>query len=461
MSQLTIKYKKYFSVGAGSEKLTVVKLSWPMILENVMKYLVTSVNTLILSSYSDQAVAAVGVAGQIINLMNVFYSAVGTGVMVVISQHLGAGNRDRAGMVASVSLAMSACFSVVFMVVMYGFHRQILQLMNLEDNLMAYGRDYLVIVASFTLFDGLISALSTIVKCYGYAGIPMAIMTLMNILNAIGSYIVIRRPFEIPVSGVTGVAIARGLSVFISFIILLYMVRKVPMHLTCRAFVKGNGFSGNVKLILRFGIPSGLSYFSYNLSQAVVMAIMARLGSIAVAAMVYVNNIVCYIAVFSMAISASYKILVGRLIGMGQQDRALKMGYMSTVLCVAANMMAALIVTLFRFPLLTLFTNTPEIIYVAGIVIIMDLVVEFFRAMNHAGSANLISSGDVQYFMIIGIGSCWFFSIGFSWLFGCVFHWGVYGCWIAFCLDEGFRAISYFRRWKSRKWEKFAVVCRE
>lgn len=452
------KYKEYFWVDTGSERLTVVKLSWPMVLENIMKYLVTSVNTLILSSYSDQAVAAVGIAGQIINLINVFYMAVGTGVMVVISQQLGAGNRERAGKAAGVSLAMSACFSVVFMGIIYGFSKQILQMMNLEDDLMTYGSTYLLIVASFTLFDGLISALSTVVKCYGYTKIPMMIMTLMNILNAIGSYIAIRLPCEVKVSGVTGVAIARGLSTVISFIVLLYMIRKVPMHLSFKAFAKGHELKSDVKLILRFGIPSGLSYFSYNLSQTVATAIMAQLGSLAVAAMVYVNNIVCYIAVFSMAISAAYKILVGRLIGMRQKDRALKMGYMSTVLCVSTNMIAAVIVVLFRIPLLKLFTDAPEIIYMAGIVIIIDLVVEFFRAMNHAGSANLTSAGDVQYFMIIGIASCWLFSIGLSWLLGVVFHWGLYGCWIAFCLDEGFRAIFYFRRWKSRKWERFAVV---
>ena len=461
MNHLKEKKESYFQVDTGDEKLSFIKLCWPLVMEYILKYMLTTVNTLILSGYSDDAVAAVGVAGQVTNLNFVIQQALSAGAMVSISQNLGAGNKKRAKNLASVVLAMTVGVTALFTLLATLFPMQILRIMNLEERLLKEGADYLAIVGTVAILESLIAIISAIVRCYGYTKIPMVIITVMNLINAIGSYIVIERPFEVPVYGVQGVAIARAISVVASFILALFIIRKVPLGLSFSAFKKENEPGANVKILLKIGVPSGLSSFSYNFSQLIATSILADMGSASVSAMVYVKNIVQYVAICSMAISAAYQIIVGRVIGMGKKAYAKALGNMNFVLCAAFNTIVILTIVLFRRPLVAMFTESPQIMGLAVNVIVIDIVVEFFRAMNHAGSANLAASGDVKYHMIIGIVSCWVFSVAFSYIFGVVLELGIYGCWMAFCLDEGFRAISYCRRWQSGKWERFAVVKRD
>lgn len=452
------KYRDCLFVDDGRTKLSLVHLAWPMVLENIMKYLITTVNTLTMSSYSDHAVAAVGVSGQVVNLINSVYVAVGVGIMVVVSQHLGAGKTEKASQISSVSIGLMALFSMVFMAVIFLFCDPILKIMQLDDSLMKDGRDYLLIVSFFTLFDGLIAAVSSLEKSYGHIRVPMVVMIVMNALNALGSYIVIFRPFEVPVHGVAGVAIARGISTVISFLLLVVLSRKTSLCFSLSAFARKNAPLKNMRTILKIGIPTGLSSISYQLSQTVATAIMAEVGVAAVASMVYVGNIVQYIKAFSLSVSYAYEIMIGRLIGMGEKKQAFEMGKFCITLCASVNTLFAVLIVLFRFPLLGLFTDAEDILHMAGAVMMIDIVVELFRAMNHGGGGCLTAVGDTRYFMKVAILSCWIFSIGLSWLLGIGLHMGIYGCWLAFCVDEGFRAVSYFRRWKSREWMQINVI---
>lgn len=269
---------------------------------------------------------------------------------------------------------------------------------------------------------------------------------------------VIMRPIEIPFHGVSGVAMARGTSVLISFGVMLFIIRNIPIKLGWRAFRKENQPIKNMKAILRISIPSGLSNFSYMFSQTVATAILAQVGASAVTTMVYINNIVQYIKAFSLALSHSYQILIGWLVGMGDRAKAMKLGNISIFLCAVTNTVLAIGLCFIRYSVLGIFTDSVEIINLAANVMIINILVELFRAMNHGGGGNLVATGDVKYFVSVSISSCWLFSIGFSFVFGVLLNMGIYGCWLAFCLDEAFRAISYFCRWRSGKWEKYALA---
>ena len=59
-----------------------------------------SADTLMLSQYSDNSVAAVGVSNQLLNLLIVMFSFITTGTTIVIAQLLGAGRKQEATQVA-------------------------------------------------------------------------------------------------------------------------------------------------------------------------------------------------------------------------------------------------------------------------------------------------------------------------------------------------------------------------
>jgi hypothetical protein len=74
--------------------------------------------------------------------------------------------------------------------------------------------------------------------------------------------------------------------------------------------------------------------------------------------------------------------------------------------------------------------------------------------MNHIGENGLNATGDVRFTTIVSILSCWGCSVGLSALFVYLFKWDLYGIWIAFAIDELFRGIIYYIRWRRGKWRK-------
>ncbi len=76
-------------------------------------------DTLMLSQYSDNSVAAVGVSNQILNLIIVMFSFIATGTTVVISQFLGSQQKKEAMEVAYVSIGANFFISLAISAIIF------------------------------------------------------------------------------------------------------------------------------------------------------------------------------------------------------------------------------------------------------------------------------------------------------------------------------------------------------
>lgn len=72
------------------KKLTLFALTWPIFIELLLHMLMGNADTLMLSQYSDQSVAAVGVSNQLLSLVIVMFGFISTGTAVLIAQSIGA-----------------------------------------------------------------------------------------------------------------------------------------------------------------------------------------------------------------------------------------------------------------------------------------------------------------------------------------------------------------------------------
>ena len=116
------------------------------------------------------------------------------------------------------------------------------------------------------------------------------------------------------------------------------------------------------------------------------------------------------------------------------------------------NIAFSLIIYIFAEPILSCFTKDPAIIAMGKTLMLIDIFVEIGRGFNHIEEFSLKGAGDVLYPMVISMVSCWTMSILFSYILGIHFGLGLAGCWIAFAMDEFFRGIAYFLRWRTKKW---------
>jgi Na+-driven multidrug efflux pump len=115
----------------NQKKLTLFALTWPIFIEILLHMLMGNADTLMLSQYSDESVAAVGVANQILSLVIVMFGFVATGTSILIAQNLGAKNNKTAAEISIVSLGANLVFGIILSILLYVSGKPLLRMMDL------------------------------------------------------------------------------------------------------------------------------------------------------------------------------------------------------------------------------------------------------------------------------------------------------------------------------------------
>lgn len=436
--------------------MTLSKVFFPFFLEMFLMNLMSTVNTFTLSFYSDEAVAAVGAAGQFMGMILTFYTVISTGASIVISQNMGAGKTKAASDAAVCALTVSACLSFILSMVLGFAARPLMSLMNIHGQALDYAAAYFGICIRCSFLQAVTSVSSAIFKSCGRPKISVCVSLGMNFINAALNYLVVFRPFEIPLRGVTGIACSYAISTACAAVTMLLLLARVPLGLKLRRF-SGESLR-MLRKVLRIGIPGGISSLSYSISQVVTTSIIALVGVSAVSAKIYVSNVVFYVYVFGMSLGLSTSLLIGWMTGAGNYEQAYRLNLQNLKITVLLNGSLSLLLFLFGKPLLGIFTSDPKILAMGQSLLLIDVLVEIFRGFNHIEENSLRGSGDVVFPMVVSMISCWTMSVLFSYLLGVKLGMGLAGCWIAFAMDEAFRGINYFRRWRSRRWMRKTQV---
>lgn len=436
--------------------LTLSKIFVPFFTEMLLLNLMGTINTLMLSRYSDEAVAAVGSATQLLGMILTLYTVISAGASTVINHNLGAGNTKTASDAAFTSILFCGTFSLILGTSLSLCARPLLGLMHLEGQVLDYGVTYFRIAAQFSVFQAVTSSISGIFRSYGKPRISVCVSLSMNCMNAFLDYLIIFRPVDLPVSGVSGIACAYVCSQIFGLLLILTFLKKTSLGLNFRK--KTPASLKAIVTILKVGIPGGVSSISYNLSQVVSTSILAILGVAAISTKIYVSNIVFYVYVFGMSLGLSTALLIGWLAGAGKYEQAYRLNLQNLKITICANLLLSCLIFLFAEPLLGCFTKDPQIISMGRQLMLIDIFVEIGRGFNHVEENSLRGAGDVLYPMTVSMISCWTMSILFSYILGIRMGLGLTGCWIAFAMDEFFRGIAYFFRWRSRKWTTKTVA---
>ncbi|SHM43372.1 MATE family efflux transporter [Gracilibacillus kekensis] len=443
-----------------TKKLSLFTLTWPIFIEILLHMLMGNADTLMLSQYSDHSVAAVGVSNQVLSVVIVMFGFVAAGASILVAQNLGAEQAKTAGEIAVTSISLNLLFSLTLSLLLFVFSDFILNLMDLPNELLGEASTYMNIVGGFIFVQALIMTVSAILRSYGFTKDTMYVTIGMNILNVIGNYFVIFGPFGLPVLGVEGVAYVTMFSRFIGFIILIFILiwrsnRQLPFTSFFRYKKK------HVQDLLQIGVPSAGEQLSYNTSQMAITYFIAQMGTLAITTKVYVQNLMMFILLFSIAIGQGTQIIIGHMIGAGDIEKAYERCIKSLKIAILISTIMAIIFYSFSSTLLGIFTDDPTIIEKGMFLLLITIILEPGRAFNLVVINSLRATGDVKFPVFIGIASMWGISVTFAWFFGIFLELGLFGVWIAFIADEWLRGILMLRRWHSKIWVRKAFVKKE
>lgn len=444
--------------------LSMVKLTIPLAMEQFFRILVSSVDTFMLSSYSQKAVAGAGIVAQYVFFLNIIFSVIITGTTIVLSQYLGAEKSDKE--LNYISQASAVMIFIMSLIVTIGVTlgiKPLLSCYNLEVEVFQSAYDYFSIYGGICAIPMAFSLLqSGILRSYGYTKEAMIVSIVANLINVAGNALSLYGFFGLPIFGVKGVAWSSGISMIASVIIcqIFIMHRKdVQFNLHGIKSVPSRIYHK----ILYVGVPTAGESLSYNLSQIVVMAMISKIGTHAMNAQVYTQTIIRYAYALAISIGSATQIKTGFYVGARQSQTAYKKVYKYWIAAAICSMVLVFVCNIIKLPLINIFTAKAAtegklIAKLMNQLLLVSFFIEFGRSLNLIFIGGLKGSGDIRFPVGYGIFSMWLIIVAFGWFLGSYLGLGIVGFWLAIGTEETTRGIVMFFRWKSKRWMKNALV---
>lgn len=437
--------------------IPLATLAFPMILESLLRVFVSSADTIMLSFWSQESVAGVGLASQYIFFLQILFNIICVGTSIVLSQYLGAHREVESKQVAQASAVMVTIIALIMSIIVIIGAKPLLSIYSIEDNVRTYAYQYLVIFGGMgSLFTAYNLMQGAILRSYGHTKDAMYVSFIANIVNVIGNALSLFGLFGLPVLGVVGVAFSSVVSQIVATILLAWRMKK---HSDVQFSLKGLRLIQTViyKKILSIGLPTAGENLAYNISQIVITAMITTLGTYAMSAHVYVQTIVRFVFVISSAIGSATQIKIGYFVGAKQSDLAYKRLYMYQAVGTCASVCLVLLLNLFKSPIIAIFTKIPDIASITYAVLLVSIYVETGRSINLITIQALKGAGDVKFPVLMGMLYMWGISVPLSYVLGIRLGLGLPGIWIAIGTDEAVRGITMLLRWKSKKWQTKAI----
>lgn len=444
----------------SSSQPTLLAIAWPIFVEQTLRILIGTVDTFMVSHVSDSAVAGLGVANQFVVLALICFNFIGIGASVVITHHVGAGDIPGARKIVATAISVNFWIGILCSVIAYFFAAPLLRGMNLPPNLMEFAEPFLALMGGSLFMEAMNGAIGASLRAHGYTRDAMVVTLIQNILNIAGNCILLFGLFGTPKMGVVGVALSSVCSRVISSIAFwILLERRLKLRLRATDFVSLP--IDRIKRILHIGLPSAGEHMSYWLSLMAITRFVNKLGDQSLAQMTYTQNVQRLVILFSISLGLGTEILIGRLIGAGEFEKAyieVKKSLRTGFMCAIG---ASVLVAVFAPQLLGAFSQDPLIIAGGALLLRMSVIYEPGRVFNIVIINSLRATGDARFPVQIAMFSEWLYGVPMAWFLGLKLHWGLPGIWIAMMSEEWFRGLIMHRRWKLRKWLKYAHRSRE
>src|SRR5690554_2668574 len=128
----------------GTPWKRIVGFTIPMLLGNIAQQFYNAADSIIVGRYiGDNALAAVGSAGPILNLLLVLFVGIAVGAGIMVSQYFGAKDRENLSRSIGTCITLTAITSVVIMILGPLVSTPLLELLNTPASIIDWCTDYL------------------------------------------------------------------------------------------------------------------------------------------------------------------------------------------------------------------------------------------------------------------------------------------------------------------------------
>ena len=342
----------------GSIWRHLLQFSIPMAVGLLFQQLYNTVDTVVVGQFvGQQAQAAVGSTGPIINTIVGFCAGLATGASVVISQRYGAHDRNSLSKAVHTTIAVTFIMSLIATFVGQIIIDPMLRFMQTPDDVMAESHTYLSIY--FAGISGILfyNMGSGILKAVGDSRRPLIFLIISALLNTVLDLVFVLA-FKM---GVDGVAYATILAQIISALLILITLSREEggygIHWRQLRIDRES-----LRSILRIGLPSSIQSAITAFSNVFVQSYINYFGSACMAGYGIYNKVDAFALIPVQAISMSSTTFVGQNWGAQQKERAREGVRTATLMSLAATVTLGVLVFVLARPLLGFFSPEEEVV---------------------------------------------------------------------------------------------------
>lgn len=433
---------------------SLLKMTWPIFIELLLQMLVGNMDQIMLSHFNGTAVAAVGNANQIINVLVLTFTVINLAATILISRYLGAQDTKSVSQIYTLSVGVNLLLGVLLTVVLVGLRTPLLLAMKVPGEIRPEASAYLLITGLSMPFQALMLTFSAFLRAHARMKTTMLVTGIINIVNIVGNAAFINGIGPLPRMGAAGAALSTSICRVMGMVLLgIAFYRSVPGEKIKASLLRP--FPHDLlKKLLGIGLPTGGENLSYNLSQMACLVFVNTFGTYVVTTRMYCVMFaqVCYMLI--LAVSQAGQIIVSYCVGAKDFARAERENARILRLFTPITVGVTVVLFLFAEPLFGVFTQDPRIIALGKQILFVEIFLEIGRCFNIVLVRNLQAVGDVKLTVSVGIASQWIIAVGVAWLLSVPAGLGLVGIWIAFAIDENVRAVILYLRWKHGKWKK-------
>lgn len=170
----------------GSITSQLIFFTIPLVLGNLFQLTYDAADSVIVGKFlGDNALASVGTAGPIMNLVILFFSGMCMGAGIIMSTMFGAKNYETLEREISTSMIGGLILSICISIFMFLFATPILRLMRVPEEVLSGASGYLQIIFAGLIFNFIYNFLSNTLRALGDSKTPLYFLTISAVLNII------------------------------------------------------------------------------------------------------------------------------------------------------------------------------------------------------------------------------------------------------------------------------------
>ena len=417
---------------------SLISLSIPTILQQVMGTLLTYVDTAMVGHLGEKATAAVSTTTTVTWLVATLPYSFAVGFMALVSRAYGAGDRDRINSLTRLAIKMVTIIGLALTVICIGLSPMIPVWMQAANDIREQASIYFAIICIPTIFRVASAIFGTCIQAIKDTKTPMAVNLSENLLNVLLNALLI---YGLSL-GVTGAAIASAISYGLGGALMTWL------------FLRKKEF-GELSLwhTGKFDIPL-FKDVSAIAMPALGTSVISCAGYVAFAAMVSGMGTTIF-AAHSIAVGAEeifylpgYGIrtatsaLVGIAIGEKGWDRLRIVKRQSVLITVSLMCVTGALLFLTAYPLMRVFTSSETVAELGAKMLRIVAFSEPFFGLMVAWEGICYGFGSTKRIFAVESFSMWGVRILLTFFVVEVWHMGLREVWYCMVADNTFKAVA-------------------